>query len=181
MSIYSNPPDSTQEETQAYIRALDELLGDQDPLAVLEATPAILESSFVDVTPELASTPEAAGKWSMKQVAQHLADSELVLGFRMRLVLAQDRPTLSGYDQEAWAERLRYDQVELADALGQFRVLREANLALIRRTPTAALDRAGVHGERGEESVRRMLQLYAAHDLVHRRQLERVRASVSDR
>jgi len=179
MSIYSNPPNSSPEETQAYVRALDDLLGDQDPLAVMEATPAFLESQFLGLDPQDAGTPEAAGKWSMAQVVQHLADSELVLGFRMRLALAQERPVLTGYDQEAWAKRLRYDEVEVGDALGQFRVLRAANLALIRRTPDADLDRVGVHQERGEESVRRMLQLYAAHDLLHRRQLERVRAAVT--
>lgn len=179
MSIYSNPPNSTPEETQAYVEALDDLLGDQDPLAVMESTPAFLESQFLDLDPVLATMPEATDKWSMAQIAQHLADSELVLGFRMRLALAQERPVLTGYDQEAWAQRLRYDEVAVGDALGQFRALRTANLGLIRRTPEADLERVGVHQERGEESVRRMLQLYAAHDLLHRRQLERVRATVT--
>ena len=59
--------------------------------------------------------PERAGKWSIAQVLQHLADSDLVWGWRARLILAQDRPTITGYDQDLWAERLRYDEAEPAD------------------------------------------------------------------
>ena len=52
--------------------------------------------------------PEAPGKWSATEVVQHLADSELVLGFRMRMILTEDRPALQGYDQDRWAGTLRY-------------------------------------------------------------------------
>jgi len=179
MSRFTNPPDSTSDQVAAYIRALLELLGDQDPLATMRATPDELERGLADVSSELARRPEAPGKWSMAEVVQHLADSDLVLGFRMRLVLAHDRPVLTGYDQEAWATRLRYREVDPARALRQFRVLREANLELLARMPDSDLDRVGQHTERGEESVRHMVRLYAAHDLVHRNQLQRVKAAVT--
>lgn len=179
MSRFTNPPDSTPEETAAYIRALLELLGDQDPFAIMRATPGELERGLAGVASDVAQRPEAPNKWSMAQVVQHLADSELVLGFRMRLVLAQDRPILSGYDQEAWAERLRYQVVAPTLAMSQFRTLREANLALLERMPDGDLDRVGLHSERGEESVRQMVRLYAAHDLVHRNQFERVKVAVT--
>ena len=84
---------------------------------------------------------------------QHLADSDLVWGWRVRLILAQDRPTITGYDQDLWAERLRYDEADPAESLETFGVLRRGNLRLIERASPADLARVGVHAERGEESV----------------------------
>ncbi len=179
MSVYSNPASSTPAETSAYVAALLELLGDKDPVAVLRDTPGAIDR-LVATIPERATTvPEAPGKWSIRDVIQHLADSDLVGGFRLRMVLAHDRPALIGYDQDLWADRLRYRDADLRIAHAQFNALRAANLRLWSTLTPADLKRVGVHGERGEESLERMRRLYAAHDLLHLRQLERIRKSVS--
>jgi hypothetical protein len=81
------------------------------------------------------SAPEASGKWSMRQVVRHLADSDLVWGYRMRMVLAHDRPPITGYDQDLWAERLRYDRADLEQALQELAVLRRSNLGLLAGAP----------------------------------------------
>jgi hypothetical protein len=93
-------------------------------------------------------------------------------------VLAQDRPPLTGFDQDLWAERLRYHEVDVRDALEQFSVLRRANLRLWEGLRPADMTRIGLHSERGEESVEHLRRLYAAHDLLHLRQLERIRAAL---
>lgn len=110
----------------------------------------------------------------MAAVLEHLADSELVWGYRLRKVLAEDRPELTGFDQDLWADRLGYDSADSEAALSMFAALRSANLRLLSRAPQGDLDRVGIHDERGEESVEHMIRLYAGHDLVHRRQLERI-------
>jgi hypothetical protein len=131
------------------------------------------------MTPRQLGKPEMPEKWSVKQVIQHLADSELVWGWRLRLVLSHDRPTITGYDQDLWAERLGYGQVNVAQALDDFATLRSANLRLIKRATPQDLKRVGVHSERGEESVEHWLKLYAGHDLLHLNQIERIRKAVS--
>jgi hypothetical protein len=134
---------------------------------------------FLESIPAGAATvPEAPGKWPVRDVVQHLADSEMVGGFRLRLVLAQDRPQLTAYDQDLWTDRLRYDQVNLQDALEQFTVLRRTNLRLWEGLGPAEMKRVGLHSERGEQSLERLRKLCAAHDLLHLRQLERIRATV---
>jgi hypothetical protein len=179
MSVFTNPASSTPEETARYVRSLLALLGESDPVAVLRATPDAL-AQFVEMLPEsLVAMPEAAGKWSIRDVVQHLADSELVGGFRLRLVLAQDRPPLTAYDQDLWAHRLRYSEVDVRVALEQFTVLRRANLRLWAQLGPADLSRAGIHAERGEETLEHLRKLYAAHDLLHLRQLERIRAALA--
>ncbi len=174
MSIYTNPAHGANDSARTYIEAVLDLLGDQDPIFILGSTVAWCQELTSRLTTAQVTTPEAPGKWSIAGVLAHFADSELVWGYRLRKVLAEERPELKGYDQDAWADRLGYADADAAESLGLFSVLRRANLRLLERAPTSDLDRVGVHVERGDESVRHMIQLYAGHDLVHRRQIERM-------
>lgn len=178
MSVFTNSASASREQAKAYTAAVLALVGDADPFAVLEQTKATLSQALTGLTRDQLRRPEALGKWSIAAVMQHLADSEVVWGWRLRMVLAQDRPEITGYDQDAWAERLRYDETEVEHALEQFEVLRQSNLRLLRRCSQADLDRVGRHTERGEESVRHMVRLYAGHDLLHLRQINRIRRLV---
>lgn len=178
MSVLSNPASSSPAEVSAYVAGLLELLGDHDPVEILGRTPTALRQLLVTVPANVAATPEAPGKWSIGEVVQHLADSELVGGFRLRMVLAHDRPMLAGYDQDLWASRLGYREVRVEDAVAQFVSLRRANLVLWQRLSSVDLARIGRHAERGEESLAQMRRLYAGHDLLHLQQLRRIRAAL---
>jgi hypothetical protein len=94
------------------------------------------------------------------------------------MALAHDRPPLTGYDQDAWAERLGYDESDPAESLEEFRVVRRGNLRLIDRASPDDRLRVAVHAERGDESVEHMLKLYAGHDTLHLRQIERIRTAI---
>lgn len=172
---FSNPLNAAAANAQTYIASLLDLLGDLDPVSVQESLVDEVERAVAGLDDAALRRPEAPGKWSVLQVVQHLADTELVYGFRMRMILAHDVPEIQAYDQDTWTDRLRYNEVALADALAQLRVMRCANLRLVRSLSDRELDRFGIHEERGEESVRRIVQLIAAHDLVHRRQIERIK------
>ena len=179
MSVFTNPAGAAIEHAHAYVAAILDLLGDQDPLTVLRATPAALQQ-VIDATPaETLTRPEAPGKWSMREVLAHLADSDVVWAWRLRLILAQDRPQLTGYDQDRWAARLGYGDSDPRDSVALFSILRKTNLRLIERATPEDLKRVGVHLERGEESLGHQLKLYAGHDILHLNQLERIRKTVA--
>ena len=179
MSVFTNPAGAAIEHARAYVAAILELLGDQDPLMVLRETPNQLER-FLSTTPRhVLARPEAPGKWSMGQVFAHLADSDLVWGWRLRLILAQDRPTLTGYDQDKWAARLGYSDIDPRESVAMFSILRKGNLRLVEGATPEDLRRVGVHVERGEESLEHQLKLYAGHDILHLNQLERIRSAIS--
>jgi hypothetical protein len=156
------------------VRALLEVLGERDPLEVLEELDEWLDRRFSRVPEASLRRPEAPGKWSAADVVQHLADSELVLGFRMRMILTEDRPAIQGYDQDKWAGTLGYAEVPLAEARAQLRALRSTNLRVLRGLGPAQMQRVGIHSERGPESLGHLIKLMGAHDLVHRRQIDRV-------
>ena len=179
MSIFTNSIATSVEEAAEYTQAVLGVLGDRDPLEVLRTTPAALRTLVVEVSPDLLAAPEADGKWSIRMVAQHLADSELVWGWRLRMIFAQDRPAITGYDQDAWATRLGYNDVPIEHALDDFELLRGSNLRLLARMPESDQVRVGVHSERGEESVAHLMRLYAGHDLLHIAQIDRIKKALS--
>lgn len=178
MSVLTNAASGAAGSATAYTTAILDLLGERSPLTVLRETPAALARAVEGLSEDQLRRPEREGKWSIVQVLQHLADSEIVWAWRLRLVLAHDRPTIHGYDQDRWAERLRYAEADADEALATFATLRRANLRLVAAASPADLARAGVHAERGEESVGQLVRLYAGHDLAHLAQIDRVRAAV---
>ena len=179
MSVFTNPASRSKEQGQAYTTAILGLLGEQAPLDVLGKTEAAIRKTIAGLSAQQLAKREAPAKWSINHVVQHLADSEIVWGWRLRMVLAHDRPPLTGYDQDLWAERLGYDDVDAHHALRVFGVMRQGNLRLLERATPDDLRRVGVHAERGEESVAHMMKLYAGHDLLHLKQIVRIRAAIA--
>jgi hypothetical protein len=174
MTSFANPAGNAAAAAPAYVRALLDLLGAREPLDVLPELVPWLESRMRDVPAARLRRPEGPGKWSALEVLQHLADTEMVYGVRGRLVLSETEPPIQGFDQDRWASLFRYDQADPARAMAQLSALRAGNLAVWRSLGPAELARVGQHTERGPESVELMLRLMAAHDLVHRRQIERI-------
>lgn len=175
---FRNPAGTTGAGALAYTTSLLNLLGERDPVETLHALLPALRSATDGLTDGQLRTPEAPGRWSVLQIVQHLADTELVYGYRLRNVLAADEPEVAAYDQDAWCDRLRYNDEDLADALDELEVLRRRNLRLLARLRDDEWERVGRHAERGPESVRQMVRLLAAHDLAHLRQIERAKRAI---
>jgi hypothetical protein len=175
---FANPAGAAAAAAPAYVRALLDLLGDRDPLEIAAEQLPWLERRTAGLDDATLRRPEAPGKWSVIEVIQHLADAEVVLAWRTRQILIEDRPVIHGYDQDAWARTLGYAAMPLDLALAQLRGVRAANLRLWRTLTPAERARVGMHTERGPESLDLLIRLAGAHDLVHRRQIDRVLAAV---
>lgn len=172
---FSNPAGTAGPGAAAYTTALLDLLGERDPIGVQRTLVPALHAATEGLSAADVRKEEAPGKWSILEVVQHLADSEVVYGYRIRAIVAEDNPALAGYDQDAWAKRLRYNDEDLGEVLAELDVLRRRNLRFLERLRDDEWDRSGVHSERGVESVRHIARLLAAHDLVHLRQIERIK------
>src|SRR3954454_23196903 len=79
---------------------------------------------------ELDARP-APEEWTAREIVHHLADSEMTSAIRLRRLLAEENPTIVGYDQEEFARRLRYDR-PLEGSLLAFKGARESTAPLLR-------------------------------------------------
>ena len=177
-SDFSNPAADASETADAYVARLLALLGDRDPVQVQAQLIDKVRDLVHGLSDEQLRFREARGKWSILEVVQHLADTEVVYRYRMRMSVAQPGSPIPNYDQDQWATGLRYNEGSLEDVLRELELFRAANLAWVASLSEDELDRAGIHEERGRESVRRIVELLAAHDIVHCRQIERGKAAL---
>jgi hypothetical protein len=113
----------------------------------------------------------AGAGWTPHEVAAHLADIEVVLGWRIREVLAEDEPMLQPFDQEVWAKALNYGRRELATSLATYAANRQSNLELLREAGEAGLERGYRHPEFGNRPLRALIEHIADHDVTHLRQI----------
>jgi hypothetical protein len=127
----------------------------------------------------LSRVPEAArrwrpapGRWSVHEIVCHCADSETSAALRIRLLLAEAKPTIQGYDQDAWAARLDYHAHPLDTALRTVEAVRANTLALLLRQPREAWSREGTHTESGRYTAEDWLSIYSEHLEKHVAQIE---------
>ena len=157
-----------------YARAL----GDDDPVEAMAEAPDRLRRLIRGLTERQLATKPAPGKWSIKEILAHLADGEVILGSRYRFIGAHDRPAIPSYDQDLFAAKLGPLNATGADLVDDFAMVRAANLGLLERLPDEAWDRVGLHSERGEESIRKLVAMYAGHDRHHIAQVETIRTGL---
>jgi uncharacterized damage-inducible protein DinB len=177
MSQFTNPAGRAPAAAGAYVRSIIALVGDRDPIEILAELPGWLEQHVASVDDTTRRRPEAPGKWSAHDVVQHLTDAETAFLWRTRLICAEEgEPVIQPYDQDRWAAHLGYQAAPFNEVLEELTVMRRRNLRLARALGPEELERVGQHLERGPESLGLMLPLMAGHDLVHRRQIERILA-----
>jgi len=156
----------------------DSFLDERPVEAILAATPPEIERLLNAVGPDKVMTAPAPGKWSPAEIVCHLADCELVFGFRLRQTLAVDAPTIQPFDQDKWAAT--YPGIPASQALAVFTVLRGWNLQLIGVALPEAAERPVTHPERGTMTFLTIVQTMAGHDLNHLGQLKILAASPED-
>jgi hypothetical protein len=160
------------ETPQQYTQRILSHTQGQDPLKTQAATPKKLERLIKGVSPAKLRKKPAPEKWSVAEIIAHLADSEIVIGWRMRAILGAPGSDIQAYDQNAWNASLHYDKRDPRKDLVQHRVNREANLALLKTLTPDQWKQFGMHSERGQESIEHIVKMIAGHDLNHIKQIE---------
>ena len=145
-----------------------------DPLAVTRATPVRLESLLQSSAPDKLTMAPSPGKWSVRDILCHLADSEIVFAFRLRQALAEDHHVIQPFDQDRWAAN--YAHYDARMALATFSTVRQWNLAFIGGLKPEDFDKALNHPERGDMTLQVVVETMAGHDRNHLRQVEAILA-----
>ena len=122
--------------------------------------------------------PPASGGWTIRQIVLHLADSDLVGSDRMKRVAAEPNPTLLAYDETLFANNLKYATLDAQLAAELFRLNRVYTTAILRQLPAEAFARAGVHTEKGRETLEDLVRDYIKHLDGHMKFLREKRAAL---
>jgi uncharacterized damage-inducible protein DinB len=149
-----------------------DFLGGHDPLKVLPATARKIEAFLEELGAERIDQPPAPGKWSAREIVCHLADCELVFGYRLRQTLSEEHHVIQPFDQEKWAAY--YAGYDTLEALSSFHAARNWNLAFIRSVTPEDYARQVTHPERGTMTFLTIVETMGGHDLNHLRQLEAI-------
>jgi uncharacterized damage-inducible protein DinB len=162
------------ESPSEYTRRILSYAEGKDPLAVLEATAERLRQIVRNTPATVLRRQPGPGRWSPAQIIAHLADAEIVLGYRLRMILATNGVDIQAFDQDKWSANLAYESADPDESVDLFEATRVANLRLLRRVDPRLHENYGMHSERGRETVTHMIRLYAGHDLNHLGQIERI-------
>jgi DinB family protein len=163
-----------KETPQEYIKRILANLEGQDPLKVQAGTAKKIERMIKGVPASKLRKRPAPEKWSAGEILAHLADTEIVVGWRLRQILGAPGTPIQAFDQDSWAAAGRYQKRDPRKCAEQFRVVREANLALLKSLAPDQWKHHGMHAERGVETIEHIVGMMAGHDINHVKQVERI-------
>lgn len=166
-----------QETAQQYKQRIFGYLGENDPLKVQSATSKKLGRLVSRASASKLRRQPAPGKWSIAEILAHLADVELVVGYRLRAILGAPGTPIQAFDQDKWAQAMSYGKADPRRSLERFNAFRKANLDLLKTLSPAQWKYHGMHAERGEESIETIARLCAGHDINHLGQIEKILSS----
>jgi uncharacterized damage-inducible protein DinB len=122
----------------------------------------------------------APNKWSILEILGHLADVEIVYGYRMRQILADKRPVIAPIDQDDWASNLGYMEAASPELVAVYGLNRHNNLRLLRRLKPGDLEKSAFHPERNRNvTLAELVEMMAGHGANHLEQIERLKKQSS--
>ncbi|MGI8610269.1 MAG: DinB family protein [Candidatus Dormibacteria bacterium] len=135
--------------------------------------PDVMSAAVAGLTDAELDHKPADGGWSPREVVHHTADSEMTSAMRLRRLVAETNPEISGYDGDEFARRLNYATRPIGPSLDAIRAARSSTMSILENLSEEDWGRAGTHSELGAYSVEFWLQIYAVHCDSHVEQIQR--------
>ena len=135
----------------------------------------VLQKSLENLTVEQLNWREHALGWSIKEIAIHVCDTEIVITHRLKQVISDDNPLLISFDQNAWVTRQNSGQLDLQLNLEIYRLLRESMVPIFNSLQTDDWARTGVHNEAGLLTLNDLIHKSIQHTQTHIKQIQRVK------
>ena len=165
MTAAAIPRPAAAEYDSYYGRYIDKV-PEGDLLRTLEDQARETQRLLASLSDAKALHRYAAGKWSIKEVIGHVADTERVYAYRALRFARADATALPGFDENAWVPAGSFDARSLADLAAELDAVRRATLALFRGLDAAALSRRGTAND-AAVSVRAIAWIIAGHERHH--------------
>ena len=132
----------------------------------LQSSQDVFDQLLKNVPEEKHAFSYAEGKWTLKEVIQHVIDTERVFCYRALCFARNDKTSLPGYDQDIFVDNDNANDRNYYDLLAEMEVLRKSTIQLYKSFSKEALLRTGVASEE-EISVRALGYLFSGHQIHH--------------
>jgi uncharacterized damage-inducible protein DinB len=163
-----------KETPQEYTKRIRGYVDGKDPLKIQKSTAKKLQKLIKPLSKKQMRRRSGPGQWSIAEILAHLSDAEVVGSWRLRLILGSSGLPIQAYDQEVWAKTFNYADRDPKESLRVFRALRKNNIELLKNVPAKLWENHGMHAERGKETIARIVEMFAGHDLNHLQQVEKI-------
>ncbi len=121
-------------------------------------------------------------KWCVLEVLGHLADAEIIYGYRLRQMLADTKPVIAPLDQDAWTRNLNYLDSPPSELVAFYGLGRHHNLRLLRSLKASDLSKGAFHPElQREMTVADLVERMGGHGAGHLQQIEKLKAAASNK
>jgi len=162
-----------KETFQQYTKRIRGYVAGKKPLDVLTSTPKQIAGLIQGMSKRRLARRPAPDAWSVTEILAHLADTEVTQSFRIRLILGSNKTPIQAFDQDVWAEFSNYQSHDPVRSFEAYCVNRERNLRLLKSLPRRRWSYYGIHAERGKETISRITEMMAGHDINHITQIRR--------
>jgi DinB superfamily len=145
-------------------------------LEAAEKSPKEIAAAVSGLPQQVLRFKTAPDKWSILEILGHLADIEIVYAYRLRQMLADQKPVIAPMDQDAWAKNLGYLDTPAPELVALYGLNRHHTLRLLRRLQPADLEKSAFHPEYQQAlTVATLVEMMAGHGANHLQQIERLK------
>ncbi len=145
-------------------------------LEAAEKSPKEIAAAVSGLAPQVLRYKPMPEKWSILEILAHLADIEIVYAYRLRQMLADQKPVIAPMDQDEWAKKLGYMDTPAPELVALYGLNRHHNLRLLRRLKPGDLEKSAFHPEYQEAvTVATLIEMIARHGANHLEQIERLK------
>ena len=153
------------EEYPAYAARYVDLVGTEPILEILVQLQQSSYNLFTNLSADKADYAYAEGKWTIKQVLGHIADTERVFAYRA-LAFSREAIELPGFDQDVYMEKATFNSRSLEDIANEFKTIRQSTLYLFRSMTEDQSTQKGI-ASGNPVSVRGLAYMIAGHEMHH--------------
>ncbi len=153
-------------EFQKYIQRYCDLIPSENWLQELKVSGQKTIEVFSKLTESQGKFAYATGKWTLKELLQHLIDAEKIFAYRALRFARKDKTELPGWDEEWYAKSYFSDQRSLQSLVEEFDAVRKSSLLFFENLNAEQLSETGI-ANGNEISVKTLAQLIIGHTIHH--------------
>jgi hypothetical protein len=149
-------------------------------LDAAEKSPKEIAAAVSGLSEKVLRYKPSPEKWCVLEILGHLADVEIIYGYRLRQMLADTKPVIAPLDQDAWARNLNYMDSPISELVAFYGLGRHHNMRLLRRLTISDLSKSAFHPElQREMTVADLVERMGEHGAAHLEQIEELKVAAS--